>query len=87
MCGKTTTTSYGFTFKKQVCLGFVQDIDASGNLQPVTSDYVLNGDFEVEICGIRYPAKANLHSPNLPSMFPDKDIDEKDRYQATRNKY
>lgn len=47
----------------------------------------MNGEFEVEICGIRYPAKVNLHSPNLPSMVADREIDEKDRYQATRHRY
>ena len=84
LCGRTNTTSFGFTLKKQVCLGYVRNIDCSGNLEHVTNEYVMNGEFEVEICGIRYPAKVNLHSPNLPSMVPDKDIDEKDRYQATR---
>ena len=82
-CGQTTTTSYGFTFKKQVCLGFVQNFDADGNLQTVTNEYVSNGEFEIEIAGIRYPAKVNLHSPNLPTMFPDQ---EREQYQATRHK-
>lgn len=86
LCGRTTTTSYGYTFKKQVCLGYVQNVDDKGSLQTVTHDYVTSGDFEVEICGLRYPAKINLHSPTLPSLVPDKDIDERDRYQATRNK-
>lgn len=86
LCGRTTTTSYGYTFKKQVCLGYVQNVDDKGSLQTVTHDYVTSGDFEVEICGLRYPAKINLHSPTLPSLIPDKDIDERDRYQATRNK-
>lgn len=31
----------------------------------------------------RYPAKVNLHSPNLPTKFPDK---EREAYQATRDK-
>lgn len=86
LCGRTTTCSYGFTFKKQVCLGFVQNIAEDGSLEHVTNDFVLDGEFEVEICGIRYPAKVNLHSPNLPSPVQDKDIEEGDRYQATRNK-
>lgn len=81
LSGRTTTTSYGFTFMKQVCLGFVQDIDDQGNYNPVTHDFVLNGEFEVEICGIRYPCKINLHSPNLPTLYPDH---EREQYQATR---
>ncbi|XP_049885226.1 pyruvate dehydrogenase phosphatase regulatory subunit, mitochondrial [Pectinophora gossypiella] len=80
-CGQTTTTSYGFTFKKQVCLGFVQNLDANGVAQPVTNEYVLSGHYEIDIGGIRYAAKVNLHSPNLPTKYPDK---ERDVYQATR---
>jgi pyruvate dehydrogenase phosphatase regulatory subunit len=78
--GQTTTTGYGFTFKKQVCLGFVQNYNESGELQTVTNDFVLNGDYEVEIAGIRYPAKVNLHSPNLPTKYPDT---ERESYKAT----
>ncbi|CAG9781689.1 unnamed protein product [Diatraea saccharalis] len=80
-CGQTTTTSYGFTFKKQVCLGFVQNLDKNGVAQPITNDYILGGHYEIDIAGIRYAAKVNLHSPNLPTKYPDK---ERDVYQATR---
>ncbi|KAJ0184007.1 hypothetical protein K1T71_000430 [Dendrolimus kikuchii] len=80
-CGQTTTTSYGFTFKKQVCLGFVENLDINGITQPVTNDYVLSGHYEIDIGGIKYAAKVNLHSPNLPTKYPDK---ERDLYQATR---
>lgn len=81
--GQTTTTSYGFTFKRQVCLGFVQNLNGDGIPERVTNDYVLNGDYEVEIAGIRYHAKVNLHSPNLPTKYPDQ---EREAYQATRGK-
>lgn len=81
--GATTTTGYGFTFKQQVCLGFVLNLDSEGRRQQVTNEYVLSGDYEVDIGGRLYPAKVNLHSPNLPSKFPDK---ERDAYHATRDK-
>ncbi|XP_076241185.1 pyruvate dehydrogenase phosphatase regulatory subunit, mitochondrial isoform X2 [Calliopsis andreniformis] len=81
-CGMTTTTGYGFTFKKQVCLGFVQNFDSQGRPQEVTNEYVLSGDYEVDVAGIKYPAKCHLHSPNLPTKFPDK---ERDSYHATRD--
>ncbi|CAL7940335.1 unnamed protein product [Xylocopa violacea] len=81
-CGMTTTTGYGFTFKKQVCLGFVQNIDSQGCPQEVTNEYILSGDYEVDVAGIKYPAKCHLHSPNLPTKFPDK---ERDSYHATRD--
>lgn len=81
LCGRVTSSSFGFTFMKQVCLGFVQNIDDNGDLQPVTHEYILAGEYEVEICGIRYPCKVNIHSPNLPSPYPDQ---EREQYQATR---
>ncbi|XP_018058910.1 PREDICTED: pyruvate dehydrogenase phosphatase regulatory subunit, mitochondrial isoform X2 [Atta colombica] len=81
-CGMTTTTGYGFTFKKQVCLGFVQNFDSKDQPQEVTNEYILSGDYEVNVAGIMYPAKCHLHSPNLPTKFPDK---ERDAYYATRD--
>ncbi|KOX71509.1 Pyruvate dehydrogenase phosphatase regulatory subunit, mitochondrial [Melipona quadrifasciata] len=81
-CGMTTTTGYGFTFKKQVCLGFVQNFDSQGYPREVTNEYILSGDYEVDVAGIKFPAKCHLHSPNLPTKFPDK---ERDSYHATRD--
>ncbi|XP_014279894.1 pyruvate dehydrogenase phosphatase regulatory subunit, mitochondrial isoform X1 [Halyomorpha halys] len=81
--GATTTTGYGFTFKQQVCLGFIMNLDEKGNKQKVTSDYVLSGDYEVDVGGRLYSAKVNLHSPNLPTKYPDQ---ERQAYSATRNK-
>ncbi|KAI8431224.1 hypothetical protein MSG28_001261 [Choristoneura fumiferana] len=80
-CGQTTTTSYGYTFKKQVCLGFVENLDENGVPQKISNEYVLGGHYEIDIAGIRYAAKVHLHSPNLPTKYPDK---ERDVYQATR---
>lgn len=53
-CGQTTTTGYGYTFKKLVCLGFVKNINEYGQEERITNEYVLSGDYEVEIAGIRY---------------------------------
>ncbi|XP_012143868.1 pyruvate dehydrogenase phosphatase regulatory subunit, mitochondrial isoform X2 [Megachile rotundata] len=83
-CGMTTTTGYGFTFRKQVCLGFIQNFDSQGRPQEVTNEYVLSGDYEVDVAGIKFPAKCHLHSPNLPTKFPDK---ERDSYHATRDQH
>ncbi|XP_025836998.1 pyruvate dehydrogenase phosphatase regulatory subunit, mitochondrial-like [Agrilus planipennis] len=82
--GICTTSGYGFTFQKQVCLGFIQNIDDDGVPQKVTNEYVLSGDYEVDIAGIRYKAKVNLHSPKLPTKFPDI---EREAYFATRDKH
>lgn len=48
----------------------------------MTNEYVLSGDYEVDVAGIKFPAKCHLHSPNLPTKFPDK---ERDSYHATRD--
>lgn len=61
----------------------MENFDDEGNRQTVTNDYVLTGYYEVDVAGIRYPAKVNLHSPNLPTKFPDK---EREAYKATRDK-
>ncbi|KAL3275748.1 hypothetical protein HHI36_020494 [Cryptolaemus montrouzieri] len=81
--GTCTTTGYGYTFKRQVCLGFIQDIGPNGESREVTNEYVMNGEYEVDISGIRFPAKVNVHSPILPTKFPDQ---ERDVYRATRDK-
>lgn len=56
----TTTTGYGFTFKKQICLGFVRNFDDNGNEIPVTNDYVLSGHYEIEVAGVRFEAKVSM---------------------------
>lgn len=66
-----------------MCLGFVQNLDREGRQQVVTNDYVTSGQYEVDIAGVRYPAKVSLHSPNLPSKYPDQ---EREGYLATRDK-
>lgn len=81
--GSCTTTGYGYTFKRQVCLGFIHNIDKNGVYQKVDNDYVLSGDYEVVVAGLRFPAKVSIHSPILPTKFPDK---ERDVYRATRDK-
>lgn len=67
--GLTTTAGYGFTLKKMICLGFIQNLDENGIPQSITNDFILKSDFEVDICGRRFPAKINIHSPNLSSGF------------------
>lgn len=58
-------------------------MDEFNQPQRVTSEWVLSGNYEVDIAGVRYGAKVNLHSPNLPSKYPDK---EREAYRATRDK-
>ena len=52
--GYIRTGAYGFTLGGAVGLGFVE------NKEGVTVDYIKKGKFEIEVDGIRYPAKASL---------------------------
>lgn len=65
--GMTTSSGYGFTLGRVVCLGFVCNYNSSGEPEVVTSDFVTKNDkFEVEIASKRYPARVSLHPPKIP---------------------
>ncbi|MPC23106.1 Pyruvate dehydrogenase phosphatase regulatory subunit, mitochondrial [Portunus trituberculatus] len=79
--GVTTTTGYGFTLNNLICLGFVRNYDKNGNMDYVTPEYIMAGDYEVDIAGVRYSASVSLRSPSLPSKFPEP---QSNRYLATQ---
>ncbi|KAG8198498.1 hypothetical protein JTE90_017364 [Oedothorax gibbosus] len=66
--GKTTSSGYGFTLERVICLGFIHDYDEKTGEPKIVSTEFLSGDanFEIEIAGKRYPAKASLHPPQIP---------------------
>ena len=68
-CGTTTSTAFGFTLNKHVCLGYVQDIDpVTKERGYVDNDFITKGaKFEVNIAGKFFPAKASIFPPALPS--------------------
>lgn len=80
--GVTTTTGYGYSLRNLVCLGFVRHYDSNDNMVPVTPEYVLDGVYEVDIAGIRYPASVSLRSPILPVKEVQQSATE--RYLATQ---
>ncbi|KAJ3592778.1 hypothetical protein NHX12_005117 [Muraenolepis orangiensis] len=55
LVGATTSSAYSYTLERHVCLGFVS---APGGLSP---DFVTRGDYEVDIAGQHYAAKAKLY--------------------------
>ncbi len=66
--GNVTSTAYGFSLGKQVCLGYVHDFDDAGEAKVLTYDYVLKkASYEVDICGKRFKAKAGIYPPKLAS--------------------
>lgn len=41
--------------------------EKTGEPQTVTTDFISDrANFEIEIAGVRYPAKASLHAPQIP---------------------
>ncbi|XP_054164709.1 pyruvate dehydrogenase phosphatase regulatory subunit, mitochondrial-like [Oppia nitens] len=62
--GLTTTTGYGFTLNRHVCLGFIRH----PLNEVISNDFILKSRFEVEIGGKRYKARTNIHSPKLTDV-------------------
>lgn len=63
--GMTTTTAYGYTLERMVCLGYIYHPDPNGI---ITNEFILGSKFEVEIGGKRFQAHINLHSPKLTDV-------------------
>jgi 4-methylaminobutanoate oxidase (formaldehyde-forming) len=54
---------YGHTLGASVCVG---PVDKGGEI--VTSDYIKDGNYEIEVAGVRYPAKASLRPMYDPKL-------------------
>lgn len=61
LVGVTTSSAYSYTLERHVCLGFVSSPGAHGSTNIITPDFINRGDYEVDIAGYRYPAKAKLY--------------------------
>uniref|UniRef100_H2ZWH9 Aminomethyltransferase C-terminal domain-containing protein n=1 Tax=Latimeria chalumnae TaxID=7897 RepID=H2ZWH9_LATCH len=60
--GTTTSSAYSYTLQQHVCLGFVQHFDLeTGERLVVTPDFINRGEYEIEISGQRFRAKAKLY--------------------------
>lgn len=62
LAGTTTSSAYSYTLERHVCLGFVSPpLGPEGLPTAITPDFINRGDYEVDIAGQRYPAKAKLY--------------------------
>uniref|UniRef100_A0AAV2LSV9 Pyruvate dehydrogenase phosphatase regulatory subunit, mitochondrial n=1 Tax=Knipowitschia caucasica TaxID=637954 RepID=A0AAV2LSV9_KNICA len=62
LAGTTTSSAYSYTLERHVCLGFVSPPPGPEGLPTaITADFINKGDYEVDIAGQRYPAKAKLY--------------------------
>lgn len=60
--GKTTSSAYSYTLERHVCLGFVHHFDEkTGEELVVTTDFINQGEYEIDIAGQRFQAKAKLY--------------------------
>lgn len=53
--GKTTSSAYSYTLGRHVCLGFIH------SQNPITPEFINRGQYEIEIAGQRFQAKAKLY--------------------------
>ncbi|XP_064436231.1 pyruvate dehydrogenase phosphatase regulatory subunit, mitochondrial isoform X3 [Mirounga angustirostris] len=69
--GKTTSSAYSYTLERHVCLGFVHNFsEDTGEEQVVTTDFINRGEYEIDIAGHRFQAKAKLYP--VTSLFTHK---------------
>lgn len=63
--GNVTCSTYGYTLKQIVCLGFISN--GSDSDQPITVDYISDKDahYEIVIGDRRYPAHASAYPPKI----------------------
>lgn len=67
--GTVTSTGFGFTVDKLVCMGFVSHHDhVGGKPSTITTDYIMdkNAQFEINIAGKKFPMRPSLHPPIIP---------------------
>jgi len=52
-----------------LALGFITNPDKNGNLQPVTTEYIMNKSalYQIDIAGQRFNVQASIHQPKLPT--------------------
>ncbi|XP_073082285.1 pyruvate dehydrogenase phosphatase regulatory subunit, mitochondrial isoform X2 [Manis javanica] len=69
--GKTTSSAYSYTLERHVCLGFVHNFsEDTGEEQVVTAEFINRGEYEIDIAGHRFQAKAKLYP--VASLFTHK---------------
>eukprot|EP00062_Callorhinchus_milii_P018914 gi/632972865/ref/XP_007902869.1/ PREDICTED: pyruvate dehydrogenase phosphatase regulatory subunit, mitochondrial [Callorhinchus milii] len=69
--GMTTSSAYSYTLARHVCLGFVHNYgEGTGDKLVVTAEFINRGDYEIDIAGQRFRAKAKLYP--FSSLFAQK---------------
>lgn len=70
-CGFVTSTAFGFGLNRHICLGYVHDYDPATKeprlMHPNEFIVDKSARFEINIAGHKFPARASLYAPILPS--------------------
>jgi pyruvate dehydrogenase phosphatase regulatory subunit len=70
--GFTTSSCFGYTMNRLICLGLVRDYDENTKEMNVIKnwhDWVMkSGQFEIDINGKKFPAKTSIYPPKLQSV-------------------
>uniref|UniRef100_A0A672UAE6 Pyruvate dehydrogenase phosphatase regulatory subunit n=1 Tax=Strigops habroptila TaxID=2489341 RepID=A0A672UAE6_STRHB len=67
--GKATSSAYSYALEHHICLGFVHHFDEkTGEELVVTTDFINQGEYEIDIAGQRFQAKAKLYPFSSFSM-------------------
>lgn len=65
--GKITSSAYGFTLEKMICLGFVREYDQHDKriIHKNMNEFILdkNAKYEIAIAGRKFPAEIRLYTP------------------------
>ena len=67
--GYLTSAAYGYTIGRPVGMGLVRNPGSNGELLPVTRDYILNANYQINIAGVLYPANVSLSAPYDPKSL------------------
>jgi len=69
LVGLTTSSAYGFTLGKFVCLGYIHHLDDDGNPVKTTRihEYIKErgANYEIDLAGTRYPLTVHIHTPKM----------------------
>ena len=66
--GYLTSAAYGYSIGRPVGMGLVRNPGSNGELLPITRDYILNANYQINIAGVLYPANVSLSAAYDPNV-------------------
>ncbi|XP_074645385.1 pyruvate dehydrogenase phosphatase regulatory subunit, mitochondrial-like isoform X2 [Tubulanus polymorphus] len=67
--GSVTSTHFGYTIDRLVCLAVINDVDENGDKRLIKSDFFTKqADWEIDIAGQLFPAKVSIYPPKFAAV-------------------